>query len=71
MQDNLPSSQRSGVESAVSTLTTIAFMGTVLIFSLIVKEHSVFMASWILVVIAIIGTVGVTGSLLRQKPKTV
>jgi hypothetical protein len=69
IQDQLPSSQRSGVESAVSTLGTLAFIGTVLIFSAITKTHSVFVASWVLVIVAVLAAFGAQAMLSTDRRK--
>lgn len=66
IQDELPSSHRSGVESAISTFSTLAFIGTVFIFSAVTKSHSVFVASWILVVVAILAAIGAQISLSKR-----
>ena len=67
IQDELPSSQRSGSESAISTLSTIAFVCSVLVFTFIVKTHSIFMASWLLIIVALLATLGVRASFVRYK----
>lgn len=58
IQDELPSSQRSGVESVVSTLATLAFIVSLLIFIAISKHHSVFVAAWLIVLTTVLGSLG-------------
>lgn len=58
IQDELPSSQRSGVESVVSTLATLAFMASLLVFIAISKYHSVFVAAWLIVGTTFLGSLG-------------
>ena len=70
IQDELSSTQRSGVESAVSTIATIAFIGTALIFSTIAKSYSVFMAAWVLVVVAILAAIGAQITLSKSRHET-
>ena len=67
IQDKLPSSQRSGVESVVSTLATLAFMVSLLIFIAISKHHSVFVAAWLIVLTTLLGSIGVFAIFNRRK----
>ena len=59
IQDELPSSQRSGAESAISTFATLSFLIILPIFSSIAQRSSIFTAAWLLVIIAIIGFFGI------------
>ncbi|HXE09909.1 MAG TPA: hypothetical protein VN554_00615, partial [Verrucomicrobiae bacterium] len=59
IQDELPSSQRSGVESVISTLATLAFIVSLLVFTAISRHHSVFVGAWLVVVTTLLGTCGV------------
>ncbi len=67
IHDTLPSSQRSGAESAVSTMATLGFILSLPLFSFLAGRFSVFTAAWVLVFIAIIGVV----SILLMKPARV
>jgi heme/copper-type cytochrome/quinol oxidase subunit 3 len=68
MQDQLPSSQRSGVESAVSTFSTLIFVLSLIIFTLIARSHSVFVAAWLLVLTALLGALFMKSSLANTHP---
>lgn len=57
IQDQLPSSQRSSVESAISTFSTLAFILVTVIFSAIAETHSIFVAAWIVVGIAVVALI--------------
>lgn len=71
IQDELPSSQRSGVESVVSTLATLAFIVSLLIFIAISKHHSVFFASWLIVFTTLLGAVGMLAVSKHRKTVSV
>lgn len=64
IQDQLPSSQRSGVGSAISTFSTLAFVISLAVFTVIAKSHSVFTAAWILVITAVLAALFMKSSLL-------
>jgi hypothetical protein len=53
LHDNVPSSVRAGVSSAVGSLTWIAFLPFALAFGAISKQSSVFDAGWLVVVAAL------------------
>lgn len=71
IQDELPSSQRSGAESAISTLATLSFLIILPVFSSIAQHSSVFTAAWLLVVIAVIGIFGINRCFRIASPKIV
>lgn len=58
IQDSLPSSQRSGSESAVGTLSGLSFVAMLPLFTYIAESQSIFVASWILVCVALMALVG-------------
>ncbi|MEK7599885.1 MAG: MFS transporter [Patescibacteria group bacterium] len=58
IQDTLPASQRSGSESAISTISRLSFIALLPLFSIVAQKQSVFIAAWILVVIALFAVVG-------------
>jgi MFS family permease len=66
IQDALPSSQRSGSQSAISTVSTVSFVLLLPLFSLVADKQSIFIAAWMIVVVALVGLVGVSRSF--QKP---
>ncbi|HTE58170.1 MAG TPA: MFS transporter [Verrucomicrobiae bacterium] len=67
IQDGLPSSHRSGAESAVSTIASLIFIGVTFMFSHLANTYSVFVAAWIVVAVAVLTAIGIYSSLyLRQ-----
>lgn len=68
IQDELPSSQRSGVESVVSTLATLLFIISLLIFIAISRHHSVFVATWLIVLTTVLGAAGMFAVARYRKP---
>lgn len=62
IQDALPSSQRSGSESAISTISRLSFVAILPIFSFIAQAQSVFVAAWIIVIIALLALIGLSRS---------
>lgn len=62
VQDTLPSSQRSGSESAMSTLSRLSFIALLPLFSAIAQTQSVFVAAWVLVAVALCATIGLSRS---------
>ncbi len=67
IQDTLPSSQRSGSESAISTISRIFFVALLPLFSLIAQNKSVFVAAWMLVFISFLGVIGIGMSFKQAK----
>lgn len=67
IQDRLPSSQRSGVESAVSTLGCLAFLASMMLFTPVAQEQGVFRAAWILVAVALCAVGGLKVSLKARR----
>ena len=67
IQDELPSSQRSGVESVVSTFANLAFITSLLLFIAISKHHSVFVAAWLIVLTASLGALGIAITFRHRK----
>lgn len=65
IQDSLPSSQRAGSESAISTLSRLSFVALLPLFMYITQGRSVFMAAWLLVVVALLVVIG----LFKSFPK--
>lgn len=70
MQDELPSSHRSGAESAVSTITSLVFIGVTFAFSYVADVYSVFTAAWIVVFIALLAAAGVRFTLYGHKVRS-
>lgn len=62
IQDKLPSSQRSGSESAISTVSGLSFIAVLPLFTFIAQTQSIFVASWILVIVAIFALLGLSRS---------
>lgn len=58
VQDTLPSSQRSGSESAISTVSRLSFVALLPLFSFIAQVQSVFVAAWIIVIVALLACIG-------------
>lgn len=67
MQDNLPSSQRSGSESAISTVSTLSFMALLLPFTLVANNQSVFAAAWIIVGVTALSLIGMRRLFKRNR----
>lgn len=65
MHDNLPSRLRSGSSSAVSTLRTLAYLPFVYVFGIVTEMQSVFIAAYMLIPLALIGTYGFVRVLKR------
>lgn len=68
IQDTLPSSQRSGSESAISTVSRLSFIASLPVFTIIAESQSVFVAAWVLVGIATLGFIGVSRSFNKNMP---
>lgn len=62
IQDSLPSSQRAGCESAISTISRLSFVALLPLFMHITQGQSVFAAAWMIVVIALLGILGLVKS---------
>lgn len=62
IQDTLPSAQRSGAESAISTVSTLSFIAVLPLFSYVARLQSVFAATWILVIISLLAFIGLNRS---------
>ncbi len=65
IQDSLPSSQRAGSESAISTLSRLSFVALLPLFMYITHGRSVFAAAWMIVAVALLVGIG----LFRSFPK--
>jgi predicted MFS family arabinose efflux permease len=53
MHDHLPSEVRAGASSAISTISRVALMVTALIFGAVTQTYSIYVASWIIVALAV------------------
>lgn len=56
LHDAIPSNNRAGVVSAISTISKLCFIPAALLFGLISRQQSVFESAWILVVLALLLT---------------
>lgn len=65
IQDSLPSSQRAGSESAISTISRLSFVAMLPLFMHITQSRSVFSAAWMLVAVALLIAIG----LFKSFPK--
>jgi MFS family permease len=65
IQDSLPSSQRAGSESAISTISRLSFVALLPLFMYITQGQSVFMAAWMIVAVALLVVIG----LFKSFPK--
>lgn len=68
IQDRLPSSQRSGSESAISTVSRLSFVAVLPLFTSIAQSKSVFAAAWILVFVGVFVLVGMRRSFRIARP---
>jgi MFS family permease len=58
LHDNLPSNLRSGSSSIVSTLKTLILIPVIFAFGLTTQKTSIFIASYIVVALAVLGFIG-------------
>jgi MFS family permease len=65
IQDSLPSSQRAGSESAISTISRLSFVALLPLFMFITQGRSVFVAAWMIVAVALLALYG----LFKSFPK--
>ncbi len=68
IQDSLPSSQRAGSESAISTISRLSFVALLPFFMYITQGRSVFVASWMIVLVALIAGLGLLKSFSGNSP---
>lgn len=54
LHDAIPSNNRAGIVSAISTMSKLAFVPVALIFGLISREQSVFSSAWLVVALVIL-----------------
>ncbi len=71
MHDDLPSRVRAGSSSAVSTIGRLVLIPTGLLFGVVSQRRSVFAASWIVVILALVILAAVIKALSERHNKSV
>lgn len=69
LHDNTPSRIRTGVSSAISTLSSLVIMPLLLSFGYLVKKYSIFTANYMLILVALIVVLSFTKIAINSRSK--